>query len=154
MVIWMTGQPGSARTALCETLARRLKPVLPALTVLDGAAVCAVFGATSDSAGHNVSTHDDRLQSLAEMLDRQDLVVLVAANVPPPGGRAAFDDFAAVHLADTDTESESRDADLTIDTTAGLSADETADLVIAAVPVLAEAAHIADILDRHARLSA
>jgi hypothetical protein len=145
----MTGRPGQARSTLCETLSRRLKPVLPALTVLDGDAVRDVFGVD-----HDPLAHDGHLQSLAEMLDRQDLVVLVAADVAPSAGREGFDDFAFVHLADGKATSTPRDADLTIDTAAGLSADETADLVIAAIPVLSEAAHIADILERHARLSA
>jgi adenylylsulfate kinase-like enzyme len=186
MVIWMTGLSGAGKTTLCETLNRRLKPVLPALTTLDGDAVRQVFGSELGYTEADRVTQIKRIQSLAEMLDRQGLVVLVAALYARPDllawNRDTFDGYVEIYLDAPLTLVQQRDPkglyakaaaeampnvvgmdipwhapespDLTIDMTAGLTVDETADLVIAAVPALAEAAHIADILDRHARVSA
>jgi len=186
MVIWMTGLSGAGKTTLCEALTRRLKPALPALTILDGDVVRQVFGGDLGHSEADRVTQIRRIQSLAEMLDRQGLVVLVAALYAHPDllawNRATFDDYFEIYLNAPLDLVRRRDPrglygkaaagqmpdvvgldipwhapvnpDLTIDMTAGRSVDETMALIIDAVPVLAEAHRISDILDRHARVSA
>jgi adenylylsulfate kinase len=186
MVIWMTGLSGAGKTTLCEALTQRLKAALPALTNLDGDVVRQVFGGELGYAETDRVTQIKRIQSLAEMLDRQGMVVLVAALYAHPDllawNRATFDDYFEIYLNAPIGLVQQRDPkglyakaaagtmsqvvgldipwhapvnpDLTIDMTVGRSVDETADMIIDAVPVLAEAHRISDILDRHARVSA
>ncbi len=102
MVIWITGLSGAGKTTLCEALSRRLKPHLPELTNLDGDVVRQVFGGELGYGEPDRVAQIKRIQSLAEMLDGQGLVVLVAALYAHPDllawNRATFADYVEVYL--------------------------------------------------------
>src|ERR1700738_3095940 len=84
MVIWITGLSGVGKTTLATTLARTLKPELPNLVVLDGDVIRAVFGETLGYAASDRLIQIGRLQSLAKMLESQNIITIVAALYSTP----------------------------------------------------------------------
>jgi len=79
MVIWVTGLSGSGKTTLCNELWRLLKPAIPELVFLDGDSIRMAVG---DGLGHREEdrfVQIKRMQSFAQLLSEQDLVVIVAA---------------------------------------------------------------------------
>ena len=79
MIIWITGISGAGKTTLCEALRRLLKPRLPELVLLDGDVIRDIFGNDLGFAEPDRMRQIRRIQSIALELDRQGLVVLVAA---------------------------------------------------------------------------
>lgn len=79
MIVWITGISGAGKKTLCDALRTLLKPQLPELVVVDGDIVREIFG---NDLGHSEPERVRqirRIQALARELDRQGLVVLVAA---------------------------------------------------------------------------
>ena len=79
MVIWITGLSGSGKSELCQALWRVLKPYMPELVVLDGDTVRAAFGNDLGFDEKDRIIQIARIQSIANLLSQQGLVVLVAA---------------------------------------------------------------------------
>lgn len=79
MVIWITGLSGAGKTALCDAVLERVKPVMPGLVRLDGDAVRAIFGNSLGFSEAERVVQIKRIQGLAKELDSQGLDVLVAA---------------------------------------------------------------------------
>ncbi len=79
MVIWVTGLSGVGKTTVSEALAALVKPRIPEMVLIDGDIVRAMFGASLGYAEDNRVVQIKRLQNLALMLARQDLVPVVAA---------------------------------------------------------------------------
>ncbi len=79
MIIWITGLSGAGKTTLCEALRTALKPRLPELVVLDGDGVRQAFGGDLGYDEESRVRQFRRLQSIAQLLAQQGLVVLVAA---------------------------------------------------------------------------
>lgn len=79
MVIWITGISGAGKTTLCDALSRLVKPRLPELVVIDGDVVREIFGGGLGYSEPERVQQIKRIQRLAQELDRQGLVVLVAA---------------------------------------------------------------------------
>lgn len=84
MVIWVAGLSRSGKTTLCREVARRLKSQLPQVVLVDGDEIRRIF---ADDLGY---TEPDRvkqigrIQRVAAMLARQELIVLVAALYASP----------------------------------------------------------------------
>ena len=79
MIIWVTGISGAGKTTVCEQLMTKLKPSFPETILLDGDVIRAIFG---DGLGHKEPDRINqikRIQRLATELERQGLIVLVAA---------------------------------------------------------------------------
>ena len=102
MVIWITGLSGAGKTTLCKALRDLLKPQLPELVILDGDEVREAFG-------HNLSHSEvdrvlqvKRLQSMAGVLSRQGLIVIVGVLYNNPEllrwNRENFNDYCEVYL--------------------------------------------------------
>lgn len=102
MVIWITGLSGAGKTTLCRALWKIAKPYLPSLVLLDGDEVREAFG-------HNLSYKEEdrivqvkRLQSIAQLLSRQGLIVVVGVLYNNPDllrwNRENFDDYFEVYL--------------------------------------------------------
>lgn len=114
MVVWITGISGAGKTTLCAALCTLLKPRLAELVVVDGDTVREIFG---NDLGHSEPERVRqirRIQALARELDRQGLVVLVAAVYARVDllqwNRATFSDYFEVHLDAPLTLVQSRDA--------------------------------------------
>jgi len=103
MVIWLTGISGSGKTTLASTLARRLRPRLPNLVILDGDIIRQVFGGDLGYSAPERITQIKRLQALAAMLEGQDIIVIVAAVYSTPDmlrwNRANFLSYYEIYLA-------------------------------------------------------
>lgn len=79
MIVWITGISGVGKTTLCEALFRLLKPHLPELVVLDGDIIREIFGQELSYCETDRVKQIKRIQAIARELDRQGLVVIVAA---------------------------------------------------------------------------
>jgi len=102
MVIWITGISGAGKSTICQAIVDRLKPFLPSLVNLDGDVVRAIFG---DGLGHKEGDRVlqiNRIQRLALEMEKQGLVVLVAALYAHPDlsawNRKNFSDYLEVFL--------------------------------------------------------
>jgi adenylylsulfate kinase-like enzyme len=102
MVIWITGLSGAGKTTLCLALKDMLKPRLPELVILDGDEVREAFG-------HNLSYSESdrilqvkRLQTMAGVLSRQGLIVIVGVLYNNPEllrwNRENFSDYHEIYL--------------------------------------------------------
>ena len=102
MVIWITGLSGAGKTTLCQALRELLKPNLPELVILDGDEVREAFG-------HNLSHSEadrilqvKRLRSMAGVLSRQGLIVIVGVLYNNPEllkwNRENINDYCEVYL--------------------------------------------------------
>jgi adenylylsulfate kinase len=79
MVIWIAGLSRAGKTTLCQEMARRLRLSLPHVVTVDGDDVRRMFGGDLGYTEADRVKQIGRLQALASMLARQDLIVLVAA---------------------------------------------------------------------------
>lgn len=102
MIIWVTGLSGSGKTTVCEALIGRMKSSVPELVLLDGDVIREIF---NDQLGHTEPERVrqiKRIQRLAREMDRQGLIVLVAALYAHPDllawNRQTFEDYYEVYL--------------------------------------------------------
>ncbi len=79
MVIWITGISGAGKTTLANAILRRFKPFVPELVQIDGDDVSAVFGRSQSYKPDGRVQQIQRIQKLAQILDRQNMLVLVSA---------------------------------------------------------------------------
>jgi len=79
MVIWVTGLSGSGKTTLCEAMYSLLKPRMQHLVKIDGDEIRAAFGDDLTHVEADRVRQIKRIQRIAQVLAKQDLVVLVAA---------------------------------------------------------------------------
>ncbi len=102
MVIWITGLSGSGKTTLATALYEAMKPHLPTLVRVDGDEVRALFGNSLGFAESDRHLQIQRIQSLAAMLDGQDIPVIVAALYAHPDLLAwnleHFSDYFEIYL--------------------------------------------------------
>lgn len=102
MIVWITGLSGAGKTSLCEALYRRLKPRLPELVVLDGDVIRGMFGHELSHCEADRVKQIKRIQAIARELDRQGLVVIVAALYAHPDllrwNRENFSGYFEVYL--------------------------------------------------------
>lgn len=114
MIIWITGISGAGKTTLCDALARLVKPRLPELVVIDGDVVREIFGGALGYSEPERVQQIRRIQHLARELDRQGLVVLVAALYARADllawNRQNFQDYFEVYLDATLGLVQKRDA--------------------------------------------
>ncbi|MBH61789.1 MAG: adenylylsulfate kinase [Alphaproteobacteria bacterium] len=98
----MTGISGVGKTTLSDALARRFKPVIPELIQIDGDEIRALFGASLDYAEPDRYKQIQRIQRLAHLLDKQGMVVLVAALYGHPDlfkwNRENFSDYFEAYI--------------------------------------------------------
>ncbi len=102
MVIWITGLSGAGKTTLSDALARLVKPRLPEFVQVDGDVVRAMVGQETDYSESARVQQIKRLQTLADYLSRQNMVVAVAALYAHPDllawNRANFTDYFEVYI--------------------------------------------------------
>lgn len=102
MIIWLTGISGAGKTTLSDAIARRFKPLIPELIQIDGDEIRALFGASLSFQEADRYEQIQRIQRLANMLDRQKMVVLVAALYGHPDlfawNRANFSKYYEIYL--------------------------------------------------------
>ncbi|MEM9107720.1 MAG: adenylyl-sulfate kinase [Pseudomonadota bacterium] len=114
MIVWITGISGAGKTTLCNELSGLLKPSIPELVVIDGDFVRETFGNTLGYKEQDRVEQIQRIQRLARELDRQGLVVLVAAlyanSTLLAWNRDNFNDYFEIYLDAPLTLVQSRDA--------------------------------------------
>ena len=102
MVIWLTGISGAGKTTLSDAIARRFKSVVPELVQIDGDEIRELFGASLTYRETDRYEQILRIQRLARMLDRQNMLVLVAALYGHPDlfarNRKIFSEYFEVYL--------------------------------------------------------
>lgn len=114
MIVWITGISGAGKTTLCDELSSLLKPNIPELVVIDGDFVRETFGNSLGYKEQDRIEQIKRIQRLARELDRQGLVVLVAAlyanSTLLSWNRENFADYFEIYLDAPLTLVQSRDA--------------------------------------------
>lgn len=102
MVIWITGLSGAGKTTLCKAIWDLIKPSVPELVLLDGDEVREAFGHNLSYAESDRILQVKRLQSMARVLSRQGLIVLVGVLYNNPEllrwNREHFDEYFEVYL--------------------------------------------------------
>lgn len=102
MVIWITGLSGAGKTTLCEAVRALVKPRMPELVLLDGDVVRSAFGNDLSYREADRVVQIKRMQGLAAALERQGLVVLVAALYASPEllawNRQNFADYFEIYV--------------------------------------------------------
>ena len=97
MVIWITGLSGAGKTTLCKAIWDLIKPSVPELVLLDGDEVREAFGHNLSYAESDRILQVKRLQSMARVLSRQELIVLVGVLYNNPEllrwNREHFDEY-------------------------------------------------------------
>ena len=79
MIIWITGLSGSGKTTLATAYSNKLRPTIPNLVLLDGDVIRQLYG---DDLGYKETDRVlqiKRIQNLAVFLERQGILVIVAA---------------------------------------------------------------------------
>lgn len=79
MVVWIAGLSGAGKTTLSQALARRLKPRLPQVVLVDGDILRELFGNDLDHSEPSRVIQIRRLQQVALWLARQGQIPIVAA---------------------------------------------------------------------------
>lgn len=167
MVIWITGLSGAGKTTLCQAVVRVLKPVMPELVHVDGDVIRELFGADLSFVEADRVKQIKRIQSMASFLNKEGLVVMVAALYASPellkANREMFGNYFEVYikapmgllsqrnskgLYENGTPNvvgidipwhEPKQADLIFDASTGATPEEMAEQLIDAVPWLSQA---------------
>jgi adenylylsulfate kinase len=79
MVLWITGISGAGKTTVADAIRDILKPSFPQLVRLDGDEIREVFGKSLGYSAEDRSIQIQRIQRLALVLSRQQIIVIVAA---------------------------------------------------------------------------
>lgn len=79
MVLWFTGLSGAGKTTIAQAVYAVAKPRMPALVMIDGDVVRALFGAGLGYDEASRFQQIGRIQRLAAMLSQQGIPVIVAA---------------------------------------------------------------------------
>jgi adenylylsulfate kinase-like enzyme len=102
MVIWITGISGAGKTTLSNAIARMFKPRIPELVQIDGDEIRELFGANLSFEESGRREQINRIQRLAHMLDRQDILVLVSALYGHPDlfawNRENFSEYFEIYI--------------------------------------------------------
>jgi adenylylsulfate kinase-like enzyme len=105
MVIWITGISGSGKTTLAKQLVSRFKLSIAELVIVDGDEVRELFDAKLGYTAEDRFKQIQRIQRLTSMLDKQGLVVIVAALFAHPDllawNKENFSDYFEVYLRTT-----------------------------------------------------
>ena len=102
MVIWITGLSGAGKTTLSAALSRFIKPRVPETVLIDGDVVRELFGNDLDYSEASRKRQIQRVQRLAQWIDSQGCVVIVAALYANPEllswNRAQFKNYFEVFI--------------------------------------------------------
>jgi len=102
MVIWITGISGAGKTTLSDAIARKFKSLIPELVQIDGDEIRELFGTNLSFEESGRVEQIQRIQRLAQMLDRQGILVLVSALYGHPDlfawNREHFSDYYEIYL--------------------------------------------------------
>ena len=102
MVIWFTGMSGAGKSTLCAALAKKVKPYIPELVILDGDIIRELFSADLTFKETDRVVQITRIQKLAKMLSDQGQLVMVAALYANPDllrwNRENFSDYAEIYM--------------------------------------------------------
>src|SRR4051812_30262662 len=79
MVIWIVGLSGSGKTTLATVFSKKLRVTIPNLVVLDGDVVRQLYGNDLGYEEADRAIQIKRIQNLALFLERQGILVIVAA---------------------------------------------------------------------------
>jgi adenylylsulfate kinase-like enzyme len=79
MVIWITGLSASGKTTLCKTFENKYRTLIPNLVILDGDSVRELYGNDLGFTERDRQKQIGRMQSISEFLEKQSLIVMVAA---------------------------------------------------------------------------
>lgn len=102
MVVWITGISGAGKTTVADKIRDMLKPNLPHVVRLDGDEIRAVFGKSLSYRAEDRMIQIQRIQRIAAVLAKQDIIVIVAALYSHPElltwNREHIDRYFEVHL--------------------------------------------------------
>ena len=79
MVIWITGLSASGKTTLSKAFEKKIRPNVPNIVLLDGDSIRQLYG---DYLGYKEAdryTQITRIQNLASFLEKQNILIVVAA---------------------------------------------------------------------------
>ncbi|MEO8172458.1 MAG: adenylyl-sulfate kinase [Sediminibacterium sp.] len=79
MVIWITGLSASGKTTLSKAFEKKFKPSIPNMVLLDGDVIRQLYGNDLGYTEDQRVIQISRLQAIASFLERQSIVVVVAA---------------------------------------------------------------------------
>tara|TARA_B110000238_G_scaffold193118_1_gene229179 strand:+ start:489 stop:992 length:504 start_codon:yes stop_codon:yes gene_type:complete len=102
MVIWITGLSASGKTTLSKTFEKKYKKFIPNMVLLDGDIIRELFGGDLGFTINDRIIQIKRLQSLSQFLEKQSILVVVAAlysdNEILEQNRNKFKDYFQVYL--------------------------------------------------------
>lgn len=102
MVIWITGLSAAGKTTLSKEIERQYRKTLPNLVLLDGDAIRLLYGNDLTFVESDRVKQIKRIQSLTSFLEKQSLVVIVAALYANDEllaeNRELFDEYFEVYL--------------------------------------------------------
>jgi adenylylsulfate kinase-like enzyme len=105
MVIWITGLSASGKTTLSKALEKKIRQNTSGIVLLDGDSVRQLYG---DDLGYEEPdrfTQIKRIQNLAVFLEKQSLIVIVAALYAHPDlleyNRKTFQEYFEIYLKGT-----------------------------------------------------
>ncbi len=102
MVIWLTGISGAGKSTLAGLIQGSFKSRLPELVLIDGDEVRELFGNNLGYKEDDRYRQIERIQRIARMLDRQQMVVVVSALYAHPKllewNRQNFSDYYEIYL--------------------------------------------------------
>jgi adenylyl-sulfate kinase len=107
MVIWITGMSAAGKTTLSKAFEKLYRPVMPNMVLLDGDVIRLMYGNDLGYAEEDRVTQIRRIQAIASFLEKQSIVVVVAALYARDDllqhNRDTFEEYVEVYLkADLD----------------------------------------------------